>query len=164
MYSTFCACRTMTWRMVQRLVISLESQRDDLPSNSLTIFRPLQVDLCYLCNPAYIKYTYNCTHTTTETHSPAHTQLPTTATLPTLYFSLDFTVPETTGPPHREDCVGLPNPSQTRLVAGVGRWGEGGGVRWVVVVGVQCYLAAVLLRTGRSRSINFTDITSIRGP
>ncbi|CAB1427841.1 unnamed protein product [Pleuronectes platessa] len=36
-------------------------------------------------------------------------------------------------PPHREDCVGLSNPSQTRLFAGLGWGGGGGGVTLMVV-------------------------------
>lgn len=76
---------------------------------------------CYLCNGAHIKYTYDCTHTHTLPSCPHSISVPT----------LPFQTPQ--APPYREDCVGLSNPSQTRLLAGLGRRGgakvdgDGGG-------------------------------------
>lgn len=65
-------------------------------------------------------------------HTHTHTMLPITATMPTLYFSLDFTVPVTTG--HIDRTV-LASLSPVRPGSSQGRGGAaiaGGGVTVVL--------------------------------
>lgn len=145
-----------------------------------TLVQSLTPGLCYLCNPASIKYTYDCTYTQPQTHTYTHTGTHYRHPAHTLFQSGLYRSRDRR-PHHIESTVlGFITPVRPGHSTGLGwagagtarRWGEGGaggrqgggqGEGWCGGW-VQCYLAAVLLKTARSLSINFADITSIRGP